>query len=604
MIQPGGRAFLRGLAAASSVLGLMVGGAEAAPAQAQQSKGQQAQSQQAQSQQAQSQQVPAPQAQMLQSQPPQLQTQQPQPQQTPPQHGHASVMQRIPGPQDAAPMYRQDMIWLDQQGRSWAMRDAGSGGASWLYQEPAARVLDEIGGVRPTAAYGTRRLTASYTGPLVGVIRVGDGASLDVGFLPNDQLDEAALGSFCGRGECRVARWYDQSGNRNDAVQTVPAARPAIRLAHRVGNAVSVMWDYEATSGAPARALVLPRGVAIDSGSMGIMWTGRFHNASMISPLIELGTDAEAFNFGFWDAHGDFYFGTPNELREIPGHAATTASVGVISSSQADGTIVNYRNARTGAGTLKPKPHAGGFIGQSSAYRQNGMMELSSLVLYARPLSPGDMQFGRQALGENFGIAQQQQDVYVADGDSITQGIASPYLQGYPWHIEKLLPASLVVYNAGWAGKTLGGADGLVDRYQKFTAALYNACATNNVISLFAGTNDIQAGANAEQVYREMRSYLALARKTGFRVVIGTILPRATFSASMEAHRVALNGMLRADWAKFADGLADFASDPTLGRAGATSNQDVYAADGIHLTDYGYQVAARVMADAVLPLLR
>ncbi len=514
-----------------------------------------------------------------------------------------SVMQRRPSSADGTPAYQQDMHWLDQAGQSWAMRDQGNGRATWLYQEPAASVIDQIGGARPAAAYGTQRLTAAYAGPAFNVVRGTDAAATDIGFLPDGRIDEATLGGFCARTECRLTTWYDQGGNRNDAVQPEPAARPVVRLAHRTGNSVSVLWDFEATSGASPRALVLPRSLTIDSGNMGLLWTGRFHNASMISPLIELGLDKEAFNFGFWDAHADFYVGTPNHLSEMTGHASLTASIGLISSSPTEGLVANYRDRQLGLGGLRPLLHRGGYIGKTVVYKQSGMMELSSLVIYDRALTPGERFYGLQAAAENFGIAQQQQDTYVADGDSITQGIASPYMQGYPWFMEKLLPKSVVLYDAGWAAKTLDGPLGLVDRYGSFTAKLYNPNARNNIISLLAGTNDIQSGSSGEQVFRLVKRYAEKARQTGFKVIVGTILPRATFTGQMEIHRKEANAMIRAGWQEFADGVADVAEDPTLGAPNSTANTDVYAEDGVHLTYYGYQVVAQDMAEVVNTVL-
>lgn len=514
-----------------------------------------------------------------------------------------SVVQRQPGAADGPPAYRQDMHWLDPAGQSWAMREVGDGRAAWLYQDPAASVIDQIGGSRPAAAYGTRRLTVSYAGPAFRVIRGNDVTTSDIGFLPDGRLDESALAALCARAECRVARWYDQSGNRNDAVQPVRTAQPVVRLAHRTGNSVSITWDYEAGSGAAARALVLPRSLSVDSANMGLLWTGRFHNASIISPLIELGVDRNAFNFGFWDAHGDFYLGTPGQLNEMPGHASLSAGIGLISSSPGEGVVTNYRNREVTLGALRPQAHNGGYIGKSVIYGQDGMMELSSLIIYDRALTPADRFFGLQAAGENFDIAQQQQDTYVADGDSLTQGLASSYLQSYSWFMEKLLPRSLVLYDAGWAAKTLDGPGGLLDRYGGFTSRLYNPNASNNVISLLAGTNDIQNGSNGQQVARLVRQYAEKARQTGFKVIVCTILPRASFTAQMEAQRKTANTMIRAGWQDFADGLADVAADPKLGAANAPANTDVYAADGVHLTDFGYQLVGRDMADVVNRLL-
>ena len=484
-----------------------------------------------------------------------------------------SVIGRRPTPADGLPTYAQDEHWLDGDGHSWSMRDQGAGRSMWLFQEPAGPPLDEIGGQRPVAAYGTRRLTAAYAGPALGVVRATDGAALDIGFTQSGGLDEMLLSAFCALTECRVARWYDQSGHGNDATQEDAAARPAIRLSHRVGNAVSVIWDYETTGGSPPRFLVLPEAVSLDSGSMGILWTGRFHNASMVSPLVELGTDEDPFGFGFWDAHGDFYIGDAKHVGELPGHATTTAAVGLISAGS-DGVTTSYRNHLLQVGRLASATHAGGFIGKTAAFRQFAMMELSSLVLYNRPFSPGDRFYGVQALSETFAIPQQQQDTYVVDGDSMTQGIASLYLQSYQRDMERLLPPDLVLYNAAWAGKTLDGKDGLMDRFAAFTAKLYNPHARHNVLSVLAGTNDLQNGRTGRQVFDLMRQYAAEAHRAGFRLVVCTVLPRQSFTPSAEAERQRLNALLQSGWRGLRRRARRPCRRPGAGRAGGLAQPE------------------------------
>ena len=78
----------------------------------------------------------------------------------------SSVLDRPPGAGDVGPAYQQDMLWLDQAGRSWAMRDFGKTRAVWRSLEPTARLLDEIGGTGPVAAYG---MTAEVVDRLRGI---------------------------------------------------------------------------------------------------------------------------------------------------------------------------------------------------------------------------------------------------------------------------------------------------------------------------------------------------------------------------------------------------------------------------------------------------
>lgn len=515
----------------------------------------------------------------------------------------SSVLDRPPGMADVGPVYQQDMLWLDPAGRTWAMRDFGKTRAVWRSLEPTARLVDEIGGNGPLAAYGMARLSVLYSGPAVAVVNSVTKATRDIGFLPDGSLDESGLAAFCSGADCRVARWYDQSGHRNDATQSNPSAQPVIRLAHRTGRSLSIVWDYEATSGGPVRTLVLPAGMSIDSGDMTILWTGRFHNASMVSPLIELGTNADAFNFGYWDAHGDFYLGTTNHLMEVPGHAALTPSVGMISSSPQDGVVIGYRNQTRTQGKLPSENHRGGLIGETTIYKAGGMMELSSLTLYARGLSSLERFRSVQALGENFSIPQQQQEVYIADGDSLTQGISAPFSQSYPWHLEQRLPRSLIMFDAGWAAKNLGGDGGLLSRFADYTSKLFNPSARRNVISLFAGSNDLQNGADDKELVQLVQRYAAAARKTGFRIAVATIIPRASFNPKIEAYRLAANATLRAHWKDFADALIDLAADPVFVDPKVVSDTTIYAEDGIHLTDFGYQALASAFAPVVTGLL-
>lgn len=65
--------------------------------------------------------------------------------------------------------------------------------------------------VAPLAAYSTRKLRESYTGPAVQVKRPSDNALLDIGFV-NKSLDTAALAAFVGS-QTATARFYDQGAN-------------------------------------------------------------------------------------------------------------------------------------------------------------------------------------------------------------------------------------------------------------------------------------------------------------------------------------------------------------------------------------------------------
>jgi hypothetical protein len=67
------------------------------------------------------------------------------------------------------------------------------------------------------AAYSFRKLRSSYTGNCIRVRRNFDLAELDIGFV-NNVLDTTTLLAFAGLIETKILRFYDQSGNGNNAI--------------------------------------------------------------------------------------------------------------------------------------------------------------------------------------------------------------------------------------------------------------------------------------------------------------------------------------------------------------------------------------------------
>lgn len=78
-----------------------------------------------------------------------------------------------------------------------------------------------------TAAYSMFKLKSSYTGYCMKVRRSSDDTEQDIGFV-NNYLDTASLLSFVGANSGYISKWYDQSGNVNDAVQATNANQPRI----------------------------------------------------------------------------------------------------------------------------------------------------------------------------------------------------------------------------------------------------------------------------------------------------------------------------------------------------------------------------------------
>jgi hypothetical protein len=77
------------------------------------------------------------------------------------------------------------------------------------------------------SAYSLRKLDTSATAA-VRVRRSSDNSEADIGFTANGDLDTSALTTHCGSGDGFVTKWYDQSGNSNDGLQTSTGSQPKI----------------------------------------------------------------------------------------------------------------------------------------------------------------------------------------------------------------------------------------------------------------------------------------------------------------------------------------------------------------------------------------
>jgi hypothetical protein len=80
------------------------------------------------------------------------------------------------------------------------------------------------------AAYSTRRIRTTYTGPALRVRRSSDNTEQDINFNTNGDLNTTSLISFTGTSNGFVTKWYDQSGNGRDMIQTTAANQPQISM--------------------------------------------------------------------------------------------------------------------------------------------------------------------------------------------------------------------------------------------------------------------------------------------------------------------------------------------------------------------------------------
>jgi lysophospholipase L1-like esterase len=129
-----------------------------------------------------------------------------------------------------------------------------------------------------------------------------------------------------------------------------------------------------------------------------------------------------------------------------------------------------------------------------------------------------------------------------------------------------------------------------------------------NVLVIWGGTNDMNAGATGAATYANLVAYCnarrAAAGAAGLKIVVLTTIARtltAISDAQFEIDRLAYNALIRANYATFADALVDIATD-THFDAPADTNDTTYYVDKTHLTVAGYAIVAAAVKVALASL--
>ncbi len=144
------------------------------------------------------------------------------------------------------------------------------------------RLLDQYPGA--SFALSLRKLDRDYSGSAIRVRRSSDNSEQDIGFT-SGALDESALTTFVGAGNGFVVKFYDQSGNSNDAIQPTAANQPRIVTAGAIIK----------TNGKPI----------IDFGSNSNEWflyfpNGLFNGATALAQFFVMQLNASASNGGIF----------------------------------------------------------------------------------------------------------------------------------------------------------------------------------------------------------------------------------------------------------------------------------------------------------------
>lgn len=185
----------------------------------------------------------------------------------------------------------------------------------------------------------------------------------------------------------------------------------------------------------------------------------------------------------------------------------------------------------------------------------------------------------------------------VFDGCSQTNDYGLDEAERYPAQVGVLLADDSHVVNLAVGGATW--SDMTADAAVTIDAAYLTM--RKSICVAWEGINTLIASQDAAACYAAQVAYCQARQAAGFKVVALTVLPEGDFVAFNNA-RNAVNISIRANWASFADALADVAADPRIGDDG-DEDDTTYFRDKAHMTAAGYAVVAGIVARAIVRLL-
>ncbi len=458
------------------------------------------------------------------------------------------------------------------------------------------RYLPDVS-VAPAIALSPRKLVKAFAGSPLQATRVSDAATQDIAFA-GSWYDSAALVTFLAGSAARCVL-YDQSGNGRNTSQATAANRP---LLDQTARAVAFDSGAYNQSGQTQRFLSLPAGLSTDKRNHTTFIVGQFSAPNVGQCLLELGAPNSLANL-FTGLPTDG--GTKGTLRSTDGTTLYTAASPMV---PADFEIYTLQGSSTakllGVGEVEVTTAAasagsvtGGSLGKTgyaTTYsKRSGML---AFVQYPGVLSLAERQAVRAALRAIFSTARS--GLLVCDGDSLTEGFGADALRGLPHLIASSSGKALRVYNFGVGGARV--AD-VVSR----AAQVDSVFQAGGILHVLAGTNNFAYdGTDPTTLHTTLANYCTARRAAGWKVVVGTLLDRGagafapTNQTTFNSSRSTYNGLIQANWASYADAIADYAANANLGSAGA-SQVSTYFLDGTHLNSVGYPLAGTIGGAAV-----
>lgn len=174
-------------------------------------------------------------------------------------------------------------------------------------------------------------------------------------------------------------------------------------------------------------------------------------------------------------------------------------------------------------------------------------------------------------------------------GDSTSAFFFTKPTDSWAYQYEKLLsPSSAYHVNVAINGYTAATLNTLyTNRVQPFRPGVNGVDTTD--LFIWLGINDINTGSTDSATYTTLKALWAKAKKDGFTVHIGTLMPGTSYTPTMEGYRTALNTSMLSDVS-----LYDTYFRPDL--VFPDPNDSTYYLDGFHLKLLGNSIIANARA--------
>lgn len=278
---------------------------------------------------------------------------------------------------------------------------------SWENVPAFAGLLDTYPGA--AAAYSLRLLDADYSGSAINVRRASDNAVQDIGFNANGDLDTSALATFCAGTDGYVVRWYDQSGNANDAVQATTSAQPKVydSVTGVVTDNARPSFDFDGsndhlTTGAipeldsDVQSSFCVASAGTTAAGLSILWRSAYTSGTPVNNLEMTGAFRSTASIGFHarDASGT-YKGVTNAATTNQFLVSTNWNASDVVSANLDGASFTTNN--TAGATATPTGHALTRIGATSASPSSYWIgKIQEVIIY-----PSDQSANRTGIESN-----------------------------------------------------------------------------------------------------------------------------------------------------------------------------------------------------------